>query len=64
MVVMVEWRRKSRPRFPVYDDEESDSAQTDEEPLTGSRARATVLADVDASTLQRSGCEHLTTIFD
>ena len=53
MVALAERRRKSRPRFPVYDDEESDSAQADEESLTGSRARSTGLADVDASTLQR-----------
>ena len=53
MVAAAERWRKSRPRFPVYDDEESDSAQADEEPLTGSRARTTSLADIDASTLQR-----------
>ena len=53
MVAVAERRRKSRARFPVYDDEESDSAQADEEPLMGSRALTTVLADVDASTLQR-----------
>ena len=35
MVALAEWRRKSRPLFPVYDDEESDSAQADEEPLHG-----------------------------
>ena len=53
MVAVAERRRKSRPRFPVYDDEESDSALADEEPFTGSGSRTTGLADVDASTLQR-----------
>ena len=36
---VTERRRKSRPRLPVDDDEESDGAQADEEPLAGSRVR-------------------------
>jgi hypothetical protein len=39
-------RRKSCPRLPVDDSEESDGSQADEEPLAGSRAR-TGLANVD-----------------
>ena len=35
MVAIAERRRKSRARFPVYDDEESDSAQADEESPLG-----------------------------
>jgi hypothetical protein len=41
-----ERRRRSRPRLPVDDDEESDGAQADDEPLGGSRVRAG-LANVD-----------------
>ena len=37
--MVTERRRKSRPRLPVDDDEESDGAQADEEPLAGSRVR-------------------------
>ena len=37
---ITERRRKSRPRLPVDDDEESDGAQADDEPLPGSRVRA------------------------
>jgi hypothetical protein len=44
--MVTERRRKSRPRLPVDDDEESDGAQADEEPLAGSRVR-TGLANVD-----------------
>jgi hypothetical protein len=36
---VTERRRKSRPRLPVDEDEESDGAQADEEPLAGSRVR-------------------------
>ncbi|KAH9978470.1 hypothetical protein BJV74DRAFT_859380 [Russula compacta] len=43
---VTERRRKSRPRLPVDDDEESDGAQADDEPLMGTRAR-TGLANVD-----------------
>jgi hypothetical protein len=43
---VTERRRKSRPRLPVDDDEESDGAQADEEPLAGSRMR-TSLANID-----------------
>ena len=53
MVAVAERRRKSRPRFLVHDDEERGSAQADEEPLTGSRARTMGLADFEAGTLQR-----------
>jgi len=42
---VTERRRKSRPRLPV-DDEESDGAQADDEPLAGTRVRAG-LANVD-----------------
>ncbi|KAH8992191.1 hypothetical protein EDB92DRAFT_590748 [Lactarius akahatsu] len=45
--MVTERRRKSRPRLPVDDDEESDGAQADEEPLAGSRVRVG-LANVDA----------------
>jgi len=46
--MVTERRRKSRPRLPVDDDEESDGAQADEEPLAGSRVRGgTGLANVD-----------------
>jgi hypothetical protein len=44
--MVTERRRKSRPRLPVDDDEESDGAQADEEPLAGSRVR-TGMANVD-----------------
>jgi hypothetical protein len=40
-----ERRRKSRPRLPL-DDEESDGAQADDEPLVDTRVRAS-LANVD-----------------
>jgi hypothetical protein len=39
ILMVTERRRKSRPRLPVDDDEESDGAQADEEPLAGSRVR-------------------------
>jgi hypothetical protein len=46
--MVTEIRRKSRPlRLPVDDDEGSDGAQADEEPLAGSRVRTTGLANVD-----------------
>ncbi|KAH9069341.1 hypothetical protein EDB83DRAFT_2374595 [Lactarius deliciosus] len=45
--MVTERRRKSRPRLPVDDDEESDGAQADEEPLAGSRVRVG-LANIDA----------------
>lgn len=35
-----ERRRRSRPRLPVDDDEESDGAQADDEPLAETRVRA------------------------
>ena len=41
-----ERQRKSRPRLPVDDDEESAGAQADEEPLAGTRVR-TSMANVD-----------------
>ena len=44
--------RKSQPRLPIDDDEESDGAQADEEPLAGSRVR-TCLVNVDTSTTCR-----------
>jgi hypothetical protein len=44
--MVTERRRKSRPRLPVDDDEESDGAEADEEPLAGSRVR-TGMANVD-----------------
>ncbi|KAN0131155.1 hypothetical protein V8E53_011047 [Lactarius tabidus] len=45
--MVTERRRKSRPlRLPIDDDEESDGAQADEEPLAGSRVR-TGLTNVD-----------------
>ena len=44
--MITERRRKSRPRLPVDDEEESDGAQADEEPLAGSRVR-TGMANVD-----------------
>jgi hypothetical protein len=43
---ITERRRKSRPRLPIDDDEESDGAQADDEPLAGSRVRAG-LANID-----------------
>ena len=44
-------RRKSRPRLPV-DDDESDGAQADEEPLAGSMVRIGMgLVNVNASKL-------------
>ena len=46
IATVTERRRKSRPRLPVDDDEESDGAQADEEPLAGSRVRMG-LANVD-----------------
>ncbi|KAN0131857.1 hypothetical protein V8E53_010385 [Lactarius tabidus] len=48
--MVTERRRKSRPRLPVDDDEESDGTQADEEPLARSRAR---LANVDTGTRRR-----------
>jgi hypothetical protein len=51
--MFTERRRKSRPRLPIDDDEESDGAQADEEPLAGSRVH-TGLANVDAGTRRRS----------
>ena len=54
-IAVTERRRKSRPLFLVDDDEESDGAQVDEEPLTGSRVR-TGLVNVDTGTTRwRSG---------
>ena len=50
MVVTVR-RRKSRPRLPV-DDDESDGAQADEEPLAGSRVRMG-LVNIDTGTTRR-----------
>jgi hypothetical protein len=48
MPMVTERRRKSRPlRLPIDEEEESDGAQADEEPLAGSRARATGMANVD-----------------
>ncbi|KAN0131166.1 hypothetical protein V8E53_011058 [Lactarius tabidus] len=45
--MVTERRRKSRPlRLPIDDDDESDGAQADEEPLAGSRVR-TGLTNVD-----------------
>jgi hypothetical protein len=45
--MVTERRRKSRPlRLPV-DDDESDGAQADEEPLAGSRARTAGMSNVD-----------------
>ena len=52
MVATERQRRKSRPRLPVDDDEESDGAQADEEPLAGSRVR-TGLVNVDTGTTRR-----------
>ena len=52
MVATERQRRKSRPRLPVDDDEESDGAQADEEPLAGSKVR-TGLANVDTGTTRR-----------
>ncbi|KAI9448411.1 hypothetical protein H4582DRAFT_2068927 [Lactarius indigo] len=46
-LTLTERRRKSHPCLPVDDDEESDGAQADEEPLAGSRVRAG-LANIDA----------------
>ncbi|KAI9453898.1 hypothetical protein BJY52DRAFT_1205372 [Lactarius psammicola] len=45
--MITERRRKSRPRLPLDDDDESDGAQADEEPLAGSRVR-TGLTNIDA----------------
>ena len=44
-MVVTERRRKSRPRLLVDDDEESDGAHVDEEPLTGSRVRLVLNPD-------------------
>ena len=52
MVATERQRRKSRPRLPVDDDEESDGAQADEEPLAGSRVR-TGLVNVDTGLTRR-----------
>ena len=55
-VVVTERRRKSRLRLPVDNDEESDGAQADEEPLAGSRVRivtGTRLVNVDTGTTRR-----------
>jgi len=41
-----ERRRKSRPRLPIDDGEDSDGAQADDEPLAETRVRAG-LANVD-----------------
>ena len=46
--------RSSRPRLPIDDDEESDGAQADEEPLAGSRVRnGTSLVNLDTDTTRR-----------
>jgi hypothetical protein len=45
--MVTERRRKSRPRMPVDDDEESDGAQADEEPLAVSRVRTAGLGNVE-----------------
>ncbi|KAF8264664.1 hypothetical protein EI94DRAFT_1779516 [Lactarius quietus] len=46
--MVTERRRKSRPRLPIDDDEESDGAQADEEPLAGSRGmQRTGLSNID-----------------
>ena len=50
-MVVTERRRKSRPRLPV-DDDESDGAQADEEPLAGSRVRMG-LVNIDTGTTRR-----------
>ena len=50
--VVTDPSRKSRPRLPVDDDEKSDGAQADEEPLVGSRVR-TGLVNVDTGTTRR-----------
>jgi hypothetical protein len=52
ITMVMEQRRKSRLRLPFDDDEESNVAQADEEPLARSRVR-TGLANVD--TRRRSG---------
>ena len=44
--MVTERRRKSRPRLPVDDYEESDGLQADEEPIAGSRVR-TGMANID-----------------
>ena len=50
-MAVTERRRKSQPRLPVDDDEESDGAQADEDRLTGSRVRiGTALVNVDTGT--------------
>ena len=51
-MVATERRRKSQPRLPVDDDEESDGAQADEEPLAGSRVRMG-LVNIDTGTTRR-----------
>ena len=61
--MVTERRRKSRPRLPVDDDEESGGAQADEEPLAGSRVR-TGLPNVDAHRLSAVGDHHLAAISD
>ncbi|KAN0131861.1 hypothetical protein V8E53_010389 [Lactarius tabidus] len=45
--MVTERRRKLRPRLPVGEEEVSNGAQLDEEPLAGSRVRTTGLANVD-----------------
>jgi len=57
-----ERRRKSLPRLPVEDDEESDGAQADEEPLAGSRGPAD-LANVDPQR-RECGSDRLAAISD
>ena len=59
--MITERRRKSRPRLPVDDDEESDGAQADEEPLAGSRVR-TGMANVD--TRRRSAVVTTTSLIE
>jgi hypothetical protein len=49
--IPTERRRKSCPRLPVDDDEESDGAQA---PLAGSRVRTTGPANIVTGTRQRS----------
>ena len=56
-MVVTERRRKSQPRLPVDDDEKSDGAQADEEPLAGSRL-CMGLVNVDTgATRRRSAVE-------
>ena len=53
-MVVTDRRRKSRPRLPVDDDEESDGAQADEDTLVGSRVRiGTALVNLDTGTTRR-----------